>query len=178
MNKKLIALALVLFIAVGGLFAAVPSTTFVEATLTGVVGTYLNHGFTNAVGTKYQATAVNSGNAFATGNSPVLVYGFDAKSDTAFKTVMTVSSFKRDVPGATEKVDIASVSIKVGNDVPVTHSTVTDATQIDVLKYTTSEVNTPVEKEATITVNPGTVDPGLPSGDYVSTLSISVTALT
>jgi hypothetical protein len=168
MNKKLIVLALVLLIAVGGLFAALPYAGDVTATLTGTIGSSFKHGF--KVGNDLYQPSVNlTGDAFST--NPVLVYGFEAKNDTLFESKMTVSSFKK----GTETVAIAKVIISIEGAEDAVYNEVTDSTEISVLKYTTA--NTMATQEASIEVVPGSTE-GKPSGSYVSTLSIGIVATT
>lgn len=91
MNKKLIALALVLLLAVGGLFATYSVTvpTSVEALLKANVGEFLEHGFTvNSV--KYQSS-IEILDAFET--NPSFVYGYRTNAQGAFEFRMTVGNF-------------------------------------------------------------------------------------
>ncbi len=173
MNKKLIVLALVLLIAVGGLFAGdgLPGAgltandgSAVTATLKGVIGSSFRHGFKTGDGL-YQPTANNDGqDAFTT--PPQLIYGYEAKNGVGFTSVMTVSGFKN----GSNVVDIASVTITVG-DVDTVKNTITDSTEIPVLTYTPS--NSLVAAEATIKVTPGSTE-GKDVGTYESELSISI----
>lgn len=168
MNKKLIALALVLLIAVGGLFAALPSAGDVTATLTGKIGSSFKHGF--KVGNDlYQPSVSPTDDAFST--NPVLVYGFEAKNDTLFESEMIVSGFKK----GSETVAIAKVIIRIEGEADAVYDEVTDSTKISVLKYTTA--NLMATQQASIEIVPGSTE-GKPSGSYVSTLSIGIVATT
>lgn len=105
MNKKLVALALVLIIAAGGLFATysvtVPGT--VTALLKANVGEFLEHGFTvNSV--KYQSS-VEVLDAFEI--NPSFVYGYRTNAQGVFEFRMTVGNFLH--TNGTSVVKIADV---------------------------------------------------------------------
>jgi len=167
MNKKFIAFALVLLIAMGGLFAAItglPSSADVTATLTGVIGTTFSHGFTTTDG-KYQSSATNQGDAFST--NPELIYGFKVKYGTGFRSMMTVSSFMN----GTEEVTINEVIVKVVGKTDVTYTGASVGGAMEVLQY--AATNTLDTQEATIVIVPGSIA-GKALGNYTSTLSISI----
>jgi len=113
MNKKAIALALVLVIAMSGVFAAplVVSTgtvTDVTATLKAVIGWFFNHGFVNPdTGTEFNAT-LDITNAFAV--DPVFTYGYETNTSTAFGIYMEVSDFEHDTETGVA-IKIADVEI-------------------------------------------------------------------
>ena len=113
MNKKLIALALVLLLAVGGLFAvAYPGTLpgNVTATLNANIGDYLYHGFIDsATPAEFDATKTIN-DAFTT--DPAFQYGFRTNIGTTynFEFRMTVGDFLHNtVSGA--KIKIADVLV-------------------------------------------------------------------
>ena len=118
MNKKLIALAMVLLLAVGGLFADVYSGTLpgaVTATLNATIGDYLHHGFIDASNPGVYSASKTIEDAFTT--NPAFQYGYTTNIDTSkygFKFQMVVGDFinQDDTDYA---IKIASVS--VGNTV-------------------------------------------------------------
>lgn len=113
MNKKLIALALVLLLAVGGLFAVTYPGTLpgnVTATLNANIGDYLYHGFIDsATPAEFDATKTIN-DAFTT--DPAFQYGFRTNIGTTynFEFRMTVGDFLHNtVSGA--KIKIADVLV-------------------------------------------------------------------
>ena len=121
MNKKAIALALVLVIAMSGAFAAplVVSTgtvTDVTASLTAVIGGYFNHGFYNPdTETEFNATLAID-DAFET--DPVFTYGYETNTSTAFGIYMEVSDFEHDTASGVA-IKIADVEIAGSTPEPV-----------------------------------------------------------
>ena len=167
MNKKFIAFTLVLLIAMGGLFAELPSYSAATAFLIGTIGDSFSHGFLIGTSTAYQTGETIPGDAF---DAPaVLKYGFTAKHGSAFKSQLSVSKF---TDGDGNDVNIASVAVLVG-DTTTTTTVVTDDTKIDVLTYATDDVNTTVKRDATITVTPGSLE-GAPAGEYTSTVTVNL----
>ena len=114
MNKKLIALAMVLLLAVGGLFADVYSGTLpgaVTATLKATIGDYLYHGFIDASNPGVYSASKTIEDAFTT--NPAFQYGYTTNIDTSiygFKFQMVVGDFinQDDTDYA---IKIASVSV-------------------------------------------------------------------
>lgn len=162
MNKKIIAFALVLLIAMGGLFAAernVNPTALLKAT----ISAEFTHGFTNGA-LAYQ-TGVSVLDAFNV-NTPILVYGFEAKENVAFDAIMTLTAFKHQVSGSTAEVGISKVLLNG-----------TEATELTgdykILSYT--EVGERKTKSVEIQVVPVAVDVtnALP-GDYISTITVEI----
>ena len=168
MNKKLIALALVLLIAVGGLFAELPNYSVATALLKGTIGDLFKHGFLIGDATEYDPEATIPGNAFET--PPEFVYGFTAKHGSAFKSQLTVTAFTK-TDGV---VNIATVTVAVPGSDPKVSNWTDASTPIDVLEYKTSDINKTVTRDATITITPATTD-GKPSGQYTSTVTVSLT---
>jgi len=177
MNKKMIAFALILLIAMGGLFAAlsgVDGSGDVTAYLIGIIGEYFNHGF--IVNSVYKdSLTLEDINAF--GTNPEFTYGFDAKHNSGFQALMTVSAFEDLVNTANEDtVPIANVSVKVGNNT-INYDTSDGFEDIPVLKYIGSDIGTPVDKSALITVIPGDYSGAAP-GEYTSTVTVTIDTLT
>ena len=110
MNKKLIALALVLLLAVGGLFAAysVDVPADVTALLKANIGEYLNHGFTVGAA-KFQST-VTITDAFTT--NPSFTYGYETNAQGTINFEMTVGNFIH-TNGTT---NILILAVKKGSD--------------------------------------------------------------
>ncbi|NLE16299.1 MAG: hypothetical protein GX626_10580 [Spirochaetales bacterium] len=113
MNKKLIALAMILLLAVGGLFAAVYPGTLpgnVTATLNANIGDYLYHGFIDSTTpAEFDATKTIN-DAFIT--DPAFQYGFRTNIGTTynFEFRMTVGDFLHNtISGA--KIKIADVTV-------------------------------------------------------------------
>ena len=99
MNKKFIAFTLVLLIAVGGLFAAVPgfdSSADVTAVLKGIIGSYFDHGFTNPkTGLDYQSgfTIGENDDLDAFETVTPLTYKYRTNAGLGVKITMTVDKF-------------------------------------------------------------------------------------
>lgn len=95
MNKKAIALALVLVIAMSGVFALDLNTVDdVTATLKATVGDYLDHGFIESGSPGVYAATKTIENAFTT--DPVFTYGYKTNMDvvtTPIKFEMSVGDF-------------------------------------------------------------------------------------
>nr|WP_321306296.1 hypothetical protein [uncultured Sphaerochaeta sp.] len=113
MNKKVIALALVLVIAMSGAFAAplVVSTgtvTDVTATLKAVIGGFFHHGFVNPADSSEFNATLEITNAFAV--DPVFTYGYETNTSTAFGIYMEVSDFEHDTASGVA-IKIADVEI-------------------------------------------------------------------
>jgi len=113
MNKKLIALAMVLLLAVGGLFAEVYTGTLpsnVTATLNANIGDYLYHGFVDSeTPAEFDATKTIN-DAFIT--DPAFQYGFRTNIGTTynFEFRMEVGNFIHNtIAGA--KIKIADVLV-------------------------------------------------------------------
>jgi len=112
MNKKLIALAMVLLLAVGGLFAAYTGTLpdAVTATLNANIGDYLYHGFIDSeTPAEFDATKTIN-DAFIT--DPAFQYGFRTNIGTTFNFEfrMEVGNFIHNtIAGA--KIKIADVLV-------------------------------------------------------------------
>ena len=184
MKKRVLAILMILVLATAGLFAAytvtVPGT--VTATLNSTIGEYLVHGF-NVLGVKYQAT-VTVPDAF-NATAPSFKYGYRTNAATgSFSFDMTVGDF---INGTAGTVKIKDVVIASGT---LSHAVGTRVYQVF------SQSGTGVEKtgETTITIKPflsytandtditGTLitalnaADGAVAGDYVSTVSFSITA--
>ncbi|WP_321302124.1 hypothetical protein [uncultured Sphaerochaeta sp.] len=113
MNKKVIALALVLVIAMSGAFAAdlVVSTgtvTDVTATLKAVIGGFFHHGFVNPADSSEFNATLEITNAFAV--DPVFTYGYETNTSTDFGIYMEVSDFEHDTETGVA-IKIADVEI-------------------------------------------------------------------
>ncbi|MDC7231485.1 MAG: hypothetical protein PQJ48_14360 [Sphaerochaetaceae bacterium] len=121
MNKKVIALALVLVIAMSGAFAAplvvaTGAVSDVTATLTAVIGGFFNHGFVNPdTGTEFNTTLAIE-DAFET--DPVFTYGYETNTSIAFGIYMEVSDFEHDTETGVA-IKIADVEIAGSTPEPV-----------------------------------------------------------
>nr|WP_319473313.1 hypothetical protein [uncultured Sphaerochaeta sp.] len=118
MNKKVIALALVLVIAMSGAFAAplVVSTgtvTDVTATLKAVIGGFFHHGFVNPADSSEFNATLEISNAFAV--DPVFTYGYETNTSTAFGIYMEVSDFIHDTDSG---VAIKIADVEIGSATP------------------------------------------------------------
>jgi hypothetical protein len=118
MNKKGIALALVLVIAMSGVFAAplvvaTGTVTDVTATLKATIGGFFRHGFYNSVDeSEYNAT-LEITNAFVV--DPVFTYGYETNTSTAFGIYMEVSDFEHDTEAG---VAIKIAEVDIGGNTP------------------------------------------------------------
>lgn len=197
MNKKLIALALVLLLAVGGLFAAytVDVPADVTALLKANIGEYLNHGFT--VNSEKFQSSVTIEDAFNT--DPSFTYGYETNAQGKFDFQMTVGNFVH-TDGETE---ILIKSIKKGTTTitPVTVGSETFYSLFDIIDNAKSTGSMKQSSEATFTIVPakkihkGTLDhlslttiganteyadyaddEDSTPGSYTSTVTISISA--
>lgn len=187
MNKKLVALALVLLLAVGGLFATYTVTVpgDVTALLKANVGEFLEHGFTvNSV--KYQSS-IEILDAFET--NPSFVYGYRTNAQGAFEFRMTVGDFKH--TNGSNIVKIADV--KKGSTSPVAIDPVSgesyyllfsenNAVSLGTVTHTGEDTFTIIPATATGTDHlGGTISAGQYIGDatagsYTSTVTILISA--
>ncbi len=114
MNKKLIALALVLLLAVGGLFAVTYPGTLpgnVTALLKANIGDFLYHGFVNTAAPTGYASTKTIEDAFAT--NPTFEYGYktNISSSYGFEFRMIVGDFVHDDEDVTAFIKIADVEV-------------------------------------------------------------------
>jgi hypothetical protein len=115
MNKKAIALALVLVIAMSGVFAATLTindnpVANVTATLTAIIGDYFNHGFDNTLESTQFNSTLNIANAFET--DPEFTYRYETNTTDDFVIKMTVGDF---VNGSDSDVKIKIANVLVAN---------------------------------------------------------------
>lgn len=148
MNKKLIAITLVLVLAVSGVFAivTVDMPGPVTATLKATKGEFLYHGFTvNSV--KYQST-VEVLDAFNT--NPEFVYGYWTNAQGNFSFRMTVGNFIHQT-SSNPAVKIAQVKVNGTTAAPVT-----DETYYELFNFTNAAIldNSSQTGEKTITIVP------------------------
>lgn len=113
MNKKAIALALVLVIAMSGAFAAAltingNAVTNVTATLTAIIGDYFHHGFDDPDDSTQFNAELAIDDAFTT--DPVFTYRYETNTSTAFGIYMEVSDFEHDTASGVA-IKIADVEI-------------------------------------------------------------------
>ena len=114
MNKKLIALAMILLLAVGGLFAAAYTGTLpgaVTATLNANIGDYLYHGFVDASApTGFLSTKVIA-DAFDT--DPTFEYGYktNISSTYGFEFRMIVGDFVHEDVSTGAVIKISDVTV-------------------------------------------------------------------
>ncbi len=183
MNKKLIAITLVLMLVTSGLFAldlsTLPTPT---ATLKATLGDYFHHGFVN--GAEFEATKTVT-NAFGS-TAPSFDYGYETNATGPFYIKMAVSDFVNVTPNSTGTVKIKAIS--VSGSTPQW-----DNTEQKYTIFTIPASNTFTRNVTTITVTPAlttadTVDhlgETIPasetaaqaaSGEYEATLTFSVSA--
>jgi len=148
MNKKLIAIALVLLIAVSGVFAeiTVDMPGPVTATLKATKGEFLYHGFTvNSV--KYQS-AVEVLDAFNT--NPEFTYGYWTNAQGTFSFRMSVGNFIHQTP-SNPAVKIAQVKVNGTVAAPVSGET-----YYELFNFTNAAIldNSSQTGEKTITIVP------------------------
>lgn len=166
MKKSLIAIALILLIAVGGVFAAIPVATDAEATLRATVEGDFKHGFT-VDGVPYKPTTAIE-NAFDV--DPELVYGFKARSDTAFRSVMTITDFE--LNGGQSSDDVTIDAIEIDGDEATFDS---GANGYVVLEYKGTDVYSWKTEDVTIVVRPNQAKiDAAPVGIYKSTVTIEI----
>jgi hypothetical protein len=168
MNKKLIALALVLLIAVGGLFAGdLSAPESITASLIGNVGKYLYHGFTFD-GELYQQENVFFNVDFQGTSGVTFAYGFKTNYTEPLKFVMTVGNFIHE-DGA-DTGSIAVVSVKNGaTTIPFVAGSTTDYLLFQTVG------NTIASDSINITVMPETfTEEQKNPGQYTSTVTITV----
>jgi hypothetical protein len=147
MNKKLIALAMILLLAVGGLFAVytVDVPADVTAMLKANIGEYLNHGFTvNGV------KSVIIEDAFTT--DPSFTYGYETNAQGKFDFQMTVGNFVH-TDGQTE-ILIKAVKKGAATITPVTVSGDTFYRLFDIVENPVSTGSVKKSSEATFTIVP------------------------
>ena len=168
MNKKLIALALVLLIAVGGLFAGdLSAPESITASLIGNVGKYLYHGFTFD-GELYQQENVFFNVDFQGTSGVTFAYGFKTNYTEPLKFVMTVGNFIHEDGADTGSIEV--VSVKNGaTTIPFVAGSTTDYLLFQTVG------NTIASDSMNITVKPETFDDeGKAPGKYTSTVTITV----
>jgi len=188
MNKKLIAIALVLVLAVSGVFAAYDVTVpgSVNAYLYANKPEFLRHGF-NIEGIKYQAS-VEIYDAFVT--PPTFKYGYETNAKGTFSFRMVVGNFIHEV-STNPQVKIASVTIGT-TPVPVTTPTEGDpyyeiftennATTLGSLTHADEKTIVITPASATGTDHLGTqITAGQHTGDalagnYTATIQFSIAA--
>lgn len=182
MNKKLIALALVLLIAVGGLFAAVGIgfADFPEVTLEGVIGAEFYHGIVE--GASFLATKTYTG-AFAT-TPPTIKYGYQSNIAGPHYLRMAVSDFvTKNASG--EEIGRVKIQSVIVDNVAGTWNSATSEYTI----FTIPANNAYSKQSADIVINPmrtagndhlgvavtaiNTIDQA-PEGTYEATITFSV----
>ncbi|MDD3928951.1 MAG: hypothetical protein PHY87_04060 [Sphaerochaeta sp.] len=192
MNKKLVAIALMLWLVVSGIFAAyeVAIPVSVVATLTATKEEFLRHGFT-VDDEKFQATA-DIDNAFVV--PAQFTYGYETNARGSFSFRMVVGDFLHEDSG-NPSVKIASVKIGTTTGVPVPASEDASA-YYEILTRTNANTvyTTPAPSgEVDITIYPATPTSGSTdhlgatinageqigdalAGDYTSTIEIYIHA--
>jgi len=167
MKKKLFAIALILLIAVGWVFAEgePPAASNVEATLEAVIEGDFKHGFTTTEGPYKSTTTVE--NAFEV--NPELVYGFKAQHESPFRSLMKVDDFTESADPL-KTVGIDSILVD-GEPAEIAQGT----SKYLVLEYKDSDVGYWRTKSATIVIAPkqSEVD-AAPVGIYRSTVTIEI----
>ena len=186
MNKRLIAFALVLLIAVGGVFAAysVPIPGDVHAYLKANVGEFLEHGFKLSETSLYNGS-ITIDDAFDT--DPVFTYGYKTNAQGDFEFRMTVGDFINSSGSGTVKI----ASVKKGGTVipPVSgqnyYLLFSESNEIALGATThvgTADITIVPAKTTAVTVDHlgntvgGSVVEGAASGTYVATVTISISA--
>ncbi len=189
MNKKLVAIALVLIIAAGGLFAAITlpgnGNTSVTAILKATLGSYFYHGIVEGsdfIGTK------DIPNAFSATTSPSFQYGYETNAAGLYYIRMAVSDFDNVTEDAVGTVKIKNITVSGGGATKTW-----DATSSSYTIFTVPTTNTYTRTTTTITVEPAlsitdttyhrgnavaeteTAAQAAP-GEYEATISFSVSA--
>lgn len=193
MNKKLIALALVLLLAVGGLFADVITldggnvNEEVTVTLKAMLGFYLYHGIVDA-NTGLFVGSKTIENAFGP-TAPSFKYGYETNAAGApYYIRMSVSDFVNTTTGVTGTVKIKSVTAShISGVIPW------NAPTLSYTLFTIPANNTYTKTDTTITISPallttdntdhrsGTIEDDetaaqAPSGEYEATVTFDVSA--
>jgi hypothetical protein len=173
MNKKLIAIALVLMLVTSGLFAFdVTSVPHATATLKGNIGEFLDHGFT--VNNVPYLSAVEILDAFDVDNPPSFVYGYRTNVGGTYEFHMRVSNFQ----SQTNSAHIVTIdSVKKGNDLltlsgsgsTAYYEIFTESNPLGVMSGVKSDAET-----FTIIPSASDIDSANP-GSYVATVTFSIT---
>lgn len=192
MNKKLVAIALVLLIAVSGLFADVISgvggtiNDDVKVTLKAVLGFYLYHGIVDSNGQYVDEKTFT--NAFGD-TAPSFKYGYETNAAGApYYIRMAVSDFVNTTTGASGTVKIKSINIShITGELP--WNSATSSYTI----FTIPANNTYTKTDTTITIYPALLTSDntdhrsgiiedtetaaqAPSGEYEATVIFTVSA--
>lgn len=187
MNKKLIAIALVLVLAVSGVFAETSFPSSISATLTAIAGPYFTHGF----GPTFAST-MDVQNAFAS-PAPVIDYRYTTNIGSA-KIRFSITDFAR--TGASDVVKIKSITATTSGSPSVSIPLTWDSTRSMYLLFDVSAASGYSTQTALITVNPArTIDFGTPDhngstssistvqtvegaiqGNYIATMTFQITA--
>jgi hypothetical protein len=187
MNKKGIALALVLVIAMSGAFAAPleingSPVESVSATLTAIIGDYFVHGFDDpALGTQFNAE-LEIDNAFV--EDPNFTYRYETNTQTAFEIKMAVSDFINDA-NSDVRIKIADVLVGVNDPDPdgnlytiLTSSLSVQSGHADItikpMKNITTTTLDHLGTEVTTEEVEKYVNDNATPGSYTSTVTISV----
>ena len=187
MNKKVIALALVLVVAMSGAFAAaltingIPVTN-VTATLTAIIGDFFQHGFDDPDDSSQYNASLDIEDAFTT--DPVFTYRYETNTSTDFDVKMAVSDF---INGSDSDYKIKIFDVLVGGDDPdptsglytilssaLSGSTGSVAITIQPMKDITVDTNDHLGVKVRTTDTDKYVNENAMAGTYTSTVTISV----
>ncbi|HZJ88364.1 MAG TPA: hypothetical protein VFC80_04350 [Sphaerochaeta sp.] len=161
MKKKLLALALIMIIAVGGVFAAELGDT-VAATLVGSIFPEMEHGF--IVNGAFSAT-IEFDDVFKE-TSIVLPYGFKVKDNNYMRALMTVGPFVLE-GDETTTIPITTVGIEGKDNVSK------KGAAYIVLVYDGNDLGTLVDESVNVIITiPDTTEAA--PGTYTSTISIEI----
>lgn len=187
MNKKVIALALVLVIAMSGAFALDLNTVDdVTATLKATIGDYLDHGFVESGSPGVYAATKTIESAFIT--DPVFTYGYKTNMDvvtTPIKFEMSVGDF---ILQSNTDIRIKIGDVMVGTSSPVPTSGVytlltsaqsgLEGQAIVTIKPMKADgddhLGYDISEDDTITDTLQYVNDDAAPGEYISTVTISV----
>ena len=187
MSKKAIALALVLVIAMSGVFAAAltingNAVTNVTATLTAIIRDYFYHGFDDPDDSTQFNAELAIDDAFTT--DPVFTYRYETNTSTDFDIMMEVGDF---VNGSDSDYKIKILDVLVGSDDPepasglytilssaLSGSTGSVAITIQPMKDITVDTNDHLGVKVRTTDTDKYVNENAMAGTYTSTVTISV----
>jgi hypothetical protein len=185
MNKKrMLGVLVILVFVLGSAFSiAMPSPAV--ATLTASIDEYLEHGFTNDLGVKYNAT-IAIANAFDT--DPEFVYGYHSNAAGEFSFIMEVGDFIMD----TNSANVVKIAAVTSTNSP--SSFAYTANGYTILSNYVATVGVEQLAETTITITPATTIGGYDhtgvyevldtetvdtavAGSYTSTITFTVAAV-
>lgn len=187
MKKRTLAILMILVLATSGLFAVtVPGT--VSAFLKANIGEYFTHGFNN--GTTLYNSSIEVQDAFSV-NAPSFRYGYKTNATSGnYSFKMTVGDFVNQNTAGSVKIRMVNSSKTITqqgttNEFEIFAITGSSADLADealitirpFLSFTPGDVDiTGATITAANTVNGDATNSGAPAGEYIATVSFSITA--